>query len=232
MLDKPKSEAAAALPPTAAVLSTESGEDFDQIRDALYREIKPKGPIEEIFVPDFAHLTWDIARLRRCKTALINSALPEALKWLLHDTVRFGFGAEETSGADEGGAEEGADEGADENAEEGADEGADEQYEVDPDDLAVKWFIDKAAKQQVADLLALRGLDESAIEAQVLRLMHWQLELIDRLLASAEARRIKALRSIAEYRVSFAKRLRDGSDRVIEGEIVAVEADADSATAA
>jgi hypothetical protein len=224
MPEKPTSGPGAALLPKSALLTTESDEDFDRLRDELQREIKPKGPVEQIFVADFAHLTLEIVRLRRCKTALINSELPNVLKRLLHETVRLGFRADETYDADEGAADEG---GADE-------EGADEEGagEVDPEYLAVEWFTDEAAKQEVADLLASRGLDVSAIEAEAIMSKARVLELIDRLLASAEARRIKALRFIAEYRASFANHLRDRSDRIIEGELATVQNSPESAPAA
>jgi hypothetical protein len=149
--------------------------------------------------------------------ALINSELPNALISLLKETLRLGFRADAEGADEEDADEEGADE---EGAEE---EGAEEQYEVDPEYLAVEWFTDKAAKKVVTKLLASRGLDESAIEARAMLYNARQLESIERLLASAEARCSKALRSITEYRASFARHLRDRSDRIIEGELVAVE---------
>ncbi|MFL6827524.1 MAG: hypothetical protein ACJ8E2_13785, partial [Bradyrhizobium sp.] len=45
-----------------------------------------------------------------------------------------------------------------------------------------------------------------------------ELEVLDRNLMTLEVRRNRALRGIAEYRVSFAKRVREGSDRIIEAE--------------
>ena len=48
-----------------------------------------------------------------------------------------------------------------------------------------------------------------AIEAQAIITVSSELELINRMLASSEARRNKALRCIAEYRDSLATQLRE-----------------------
>jgi hypothetical protein len=42
--------------------------------------------------------------------------------------------------------------------------------------------------------------------------------MLDRMLTSLEGRRNRTIRFIAEYRQSFAKKVRDGSDRLIEGD--------------
>jgi hypothetical protein len=88
-------------------------------------------------------------------------------------------------------------------------------------DLALRWFTDRDAKKQVSELLAQFQLDESAIEAEAISLE--VLELLDRMLASLESRRDKALRRIAEYRSSFARQLREGANRMIEGGVPRLE---------
>jgi hypothetical protein len=86
--------------------------------------------------------------------------------------------------------------------------------------LAQAWFIDKAGKKQVLELLSRFELDESAIEAEAIRRSSSELELLDRMLTSLESRRNKALRSVAEYRASLAHQLRESSDRIIDGKDV------------
>ena len=44
-----------------------------------------------------------------------------------------------------------------------------------------------------------------------------ELETLDRMLASLESRRDKALRCIGEYRESLARQLRESADRMIDG---------------
>jgi hypothetical protein len=81
--------------------------------------------------------------------------------------------------------------------------------------LAEKWFQEQNAKDKVLQLLNRVDLDETAIEAQAIITVSSELELLNRMLASLEARRNKALRCIAEYRDSLATQLRERSDRTI-----------------
>ena len=83
--------------------------------------------------------------------------------------------------------------------------------------LAHAWFTDKEAKKQVSETLSRFDLDESAIEAEAIRKSSSDLELLDRMLSSLESRRNKALGCVAEYRASLAHQLREGADRIIDG---------------
>ena len=180
------------LLPTFPFLITESRDDFDRIRDALDQELKPRRIIEKMFVADIAVLAWEILRLRRCKTGIINSAFRAALGELLKQLLRKpGEYAHEVEG--------------------------------EAESLAHAWFSDPAAKQQVSELLKDFQLDESAIEAEAIRSSAAEFELLDRLLASLESRRNKALRCIADYRGGWARQLREGSDRIIDGKVLALE---------
>jgi hypothetical protein len=95
------------------------------------------------------------------------------------------------------------------------------QYEFHVKDeaqaLAQAWFTDQEAKKQVSELLSRVELDESAIEAEAIRRSSSDLELLDRMLTSLESRRNKALGCVAEYRTSLAQQLRQGADRIIDG---------------
>jgi hypothetical protein len=94
------------------------------------------------------------------------------------------------------------------------------QYEHDVEGeaqiLAQSWFTDQEAKKQVSEILSGFDLDESAIEAEAIRRSSSDLEVLDRVLASLETRRNKALGCVAEYRASLAQRLRDSADRIID----------------
>ena len=83
-------------------------------------------------------------------------------------------------------------------------------------DLAQRWFVDPAAKSQVAELLRSAHLDESAIEAEAVRASSSDLEVLDRMSSAYESRRNKALRGIEDYRVGFAKTVRESSDRALQ----------------
>jgi hypothetical protein len=86
--------------------------------------------------------------------------------------------------------------------------------------LAGAWFKDKEGKKRVAEILNERGFDEYVIEGETFRKSSSTLEQLDRMLASLERRRNRALQCIGEYRYGLAKQLRESSDRVIEGEKV------------
>ena len=91
-----------------------------------------------------------------------------------------------------------------------------EWYETTLDD----WFSKPEARKEVLELLAEFRLDESAIEAEAIRSVFSELEVLDKMLTLQESRRNKALRSIADYRDGFAKQLREVSNRVIEADPV------------
>jgi hypothetical protein len=92
-----------------------------------------------------------------------------------------------------------------------------------PDELARDWFSDHNVKKQVGDLLREFDLDESAIVAEAIRRSADDLERIDRLMASAETRRDKALVCVVQYRGDFGALLRDSSNRLITKEAPRLE---------
>ena len=76
------------LLPKLPLLITESADEFDALRDAFEREIKPRGIIEQMYVHDISSIVWEILRLRRCKVVIINSAFGGALQSLLEQLLR------------------------------------------------------------------------------------------------------------------------------------------------
>ncbi len=82
--------------------------------------------------------------------------------------------------------------------------------------LALAWFSDPQCKDEVTEILREFHLDDFAIEAEAIRISARDLEPLDRMVTSLEVRRDKVLRSIAEYRYTFAKQLRQTSDRLLE----------------
>ena len=86
--------------------------------------------------------------------------------------------------------------------------------------IVLDWFSKPEARKEVLELLAEFRLDEFAIEAEAIRSVFSELEVLDRMLTLLESRRNKALRSIADYRDGFAKQVREVSNRVIEADPV------------
>jgi hypothetical protein len=76
------------LLPKSPLLITESADEFDALRDAFEQEIKPHGIIEQMYVHDISSIVWEILRLRRCKTVIINSGFRSALQDLLKQLLR------------------------------------------------------------------------------------------------------------------------------------------------
>ncbi|MET3839706.1 hypothetical protein [Bradyrhizobium sp. OAE829] len=85
-------------------------------------------------------------------------------------------------------------------------------------DLAFAWFTDPKAKDKVAKILGRFHLDETAIEAEAIKKLASELEVLDRMMMALVVRRNRAIRGIAENRESFAKRVQEKSERIIEAE--------------
>jgi len=170
------------------LLVTESADEFVSLYERLEQEIKPKGIVEQIYLDDLAAIVWEIQRLRRCKTAIINNAFRAALKELLRQTL-----------FDQVDPENLAD---------------DETEQVE--EFANRWFTNKQIRKDLLKLLGRYHLDESAIEAEAIRLTSSDLEVIDRMLTFLRARLDRTLRCVADYRDGLAKRLRQSSDRILE----------------
>jgi type IV secretory pathway VirB4 component len=170
----------------APLLSAESADEFASLRKELKNEIQPEGAIEQIYVDDFATLIWEILRLRRYKTVILNSSRRAALQGILEQLL------------------------SDRDYEHSY------QKDIDAEDLARSWFDNKNAQARVAKLLRKFQMDEGAIEAEAFRLCSEELERLERILTALEFRRDRALRFIAEYRQLLSKQLRQAGDRILE----------------
>ena len=122
--------------PYPMVLITEREDDFSSLHEELEQEIQPRNFIERMYVGDIAALLWEIIRLRRFKTAMLNQALRVALQNVLKQIL---FKPEFVEKPD---------------------------YVLEAETLADDWFHSQKAKNQVAKLLRQFLLDESAIVAQ------------------------------------------------------------------
>ena len=186
-------QVSSALIPTSPLLLTESKDEFDLIRDNLNDQIKPRGIIEQMYVEDIAYLVWEILRLRRSKAAIINLAFRDALTEVVTQLLRQPRGAELS-----------------------AERSMQRNWRANGSPTQM-------SKSRSSELLREFDLDETAIEAEAFRKSADDLERIDRLMASAEARRDKALVCIAQYRGDFGVLLRERSDRLVDGKVLKLE---------
>jgi hypothetical protein len=85
--------------------------------------------------------------------------------------------------------------------------------------LANKWFEDPAVRKEVSEILEQFDLDESAIEAEAIRLASEQLEWLDTALVLASSRLDKALRFVKCYRSGFAEDMRRQTDRLLIADV-------------
>jgi hypothetical protein len=174
----------------APLLIAESADEFASLRKQLENEIHPEGPIEQIYLDEFAIIIWEVWRLRRYKTVIINNARLEALQKILEQLL----------------------------CRPDYDPDSDFIYVHSraAEDLARSWFDNKKAQTRVAKLLRKFQMDEGAIEAEAFRLCAEDLERLDRMLALAEVRREKALRCIADYRQILSKQLQQAANRILD----------------
>jgi hypothetical protein len=194
---QPESEKINLLFSPPTFTKTKSSEEFASLREQISQEIQPKGFIERLYVDDAAALVWDILSLRCYKAGILKAAFLLALQGIVYQLLS----RQDYDGFDE--------------------------HEIAAEKLARGWFENEKAKTQVIKLLERFGLDESAVEAEAFRSRLKELEQVDRLLTFAEARRDKALRSIAEYRQSLAKQIEQNTDQILENdgipELIAIE---------
>jgi hypothetical protein len=85
--------------------------------------------------------------------------------------------------------------------------------------LVNRWFEDADAKEEVSEILKRFDLDESAIEAEAIKLASDQLEWLDKALVLASSRLEKSLPFIKSYRVGFADDVRRHSDRLLMADV-------------
>jgi len=194
------------------LLRSECEHKFDELLQALRGDIQPRGIVENLYVEEIAGIIWEILRLRRCKVTIMNMSFKGVLHNLISSHLKMRRPAKE-----------------------------EEESKTDPwsltdfwrtttptrseierskkiNRLVRGWFTSNEGKQKVLNILHRSHLDESVIDAEVIQASFSDLQLLEKLLISLEARRDRSLRRMMEYRESFADRVRTSADRIIEGE--------------
>lgn len=177
------------------LLLTESAQDFAALREALEREIKPRGAIEQMYLADITYIQWEILRFRRSKTGIINIAIRNKMDCLQRSL-------NDSEGYDSEGSGEDADQASD--------------GVGDEDQSAPAWF-ERADVKITSEVLAASNMNEVDVEAGAIEDVAASLELLDQMLSSLESRREKMLRNIEEYRFSFARQVRKSTDHIDRG---------------
>src|ERR1700723_2441140 len=76
--------------PLVPLLITESEEEFNRIRQALYDQLGPVGIVEQMYADEVVDLVWQILRLKRCKAGVINLAFHQSSKNILWELLEAG----------------------------------------------------------------------------------------------------------------------------------------------
>jgi hypothetical protein len=189
----------------APLLPSENSADFESLYAALEEEIKPRGIIERLYLEDFANIVWEILRLRRCKSAIINRAFRSALRDLILKALP---------------QPERQNEWLNLMPFNSAPSPEQLEREDEAEELAEGWFVDPKVKRQVMAMLQALGYGLDDVEASAFQKVSDEIVLLDRMLTLLEARRNKALACIAEYRKSFAQQLSQSSEKIIQGNTV------------
>jgi hypothetical protein len=179
------------------------GEDERAYAELLARvqgAVGPKDILEEFWVRDVVDLLWETLRLRRMKASLVTIATRNALGEILAPIAnRAGPGDAGPFGLDLVLGESTAHE------------------------LAAGWYRREGRAVEEAEKI-LRGADLSmdVVTAVALRRSLDEVERIERMIVSAEARRSAVLREVARHRAAFAEDLRRSSGSVRDAEFTEV----------
>jgi hypothetical protein len=98
-------------------------------------------------------------------------------------------------------------------------------------DLATLWREDRD-NGKVEQLLQKYDLDEGAIDAEAFRLAFPDLQQLDKMLMSMEARFSNTIRNVSEFRKGFARRLQSSADAILSKSDAPLLSPADDQSAA
>jgi hypothetical protein len=169
------------------------GDDSAAYNDLLARvsaAIKPTDIFEEIWLRDFLDLAWEALRCRRLRAALVNGAVSEGLANVLRPLMAVRAFASEEVASEEAGTDQDAE-------------------RPSCHELAVRWAArEPQAVAEVDALLASANLSIERALASAFGYRMSDVERIDRMIISAEARRNAVLHEIERHRSTLGQELR------------------------
>ena len=182
-----------------ALLAGEDPDRYDQLVDAMCEMVKPTDFIEKIWVADVVHLSWEVIRYRNLTTELIGATQQQALERVLRMLISGNLERQPPDG--------------------------------DPfllmnrsQKLAHEYVLKiEDAAEEVEDLLKTAGLTMESVQAEAFAMRSTDIELLQRLSASAEYRRNSAIQQIERRRSYFAERLRTAVNQIEDAEFRVIE---------
>ena len=155
------------------LMPSENASEYEAIRDMIIQEIVPQSGIEWLWVADLVELSWDIVRYRSLRQKMLEVRRQDAIEAMLQRIDLSGIPH-------------------------AFKQFAEEQTRLN----AEEWRIDPMAAAEIEDRLAMRGIDESSVNAETLIQARELFVLFDTLMQAAQTRRILLLREISRRRLS------------------------------
>jgi hypothetical protein len=162
------------LPTLTRLLKTDSKVEFASIRDALSCAGKPSNAVQDVYFQEVTYFVWEFLHLRRCRAAIFNSKRRPALEELLRALHFSEVGFELVSRGNE-----------------------------------AKNFIRELpggnnVPKRLSHLLKRVQSEDSVIDRGEIRPSFVDIELLDRMMVSAQARLEHAVRCLARYNPDLA----------------------------
>ena len=187
---KTVTDPATALLPTMPLIDGEEEADFHAFRAKCLAASSPKDAIEEVWVVDFISYAWEANRLRRMKTAIIQSARRKAVEDIVFEYGEGSIFPEHQNLFDR----------------------RDTSQRI-----ALTWSQgENDHVDYIASLLEAHGLSLDTVVAKAVSAKIEDLERIDKLIASYDYRRDSALKEMEKRRDQIARRLSQFTDANFE----------------
>lgn len=153
------------------LLPGESRKQFEIIRRMIVDDIRPNTNLEWLWVLDLVELSWEILRYRRLKEKILEVHRVDAIASILQQLDERGMPVQSKAFVQSCSRRN-----------------------------SVEWRDDSTAASEIEARLAAGGFDMAAINAEVLLLAQASFGFFDRLMQSAQSRRINLFREIAVHR--------------------------------
>jgi hypothetical protein len=177
------------LPTLTRLLKTDSKLEFASIRDALSCAAKPGDAVEEVYFQEVIYFVWEFLRLRRCRTAILNSERRPALEELLR-ALHFSALA----------------------------------FELIPRGNEARNFVRQLpggtnVPKRLSRLLKRVQMEDSVIDRGEIKPTFVDIELLDRMMVSAQSRLEHAVRCLARYNPDLAAQVLEITRLIVERKI-------------
>jgi hypothetical protein len=157
---------------STCLLPGENRQKFEVIKKMIINDIRPKTNFEWLWVLDLVELSWEILRYRRMKEKILEIRRVDAIASILQQLDGIGMPSQSKG-----------------------------FVQSCSRRSSMEWLEDSTAALEIEARLAASGFDTAAVNAEVFLLAQSSFGLFDRLMQSAQNRRISLLHEIMGHRV-------------------------------